>query len=73
MCLTKSQVDFSPEKVYASNEALHVYTMLQTCPGHSGTHALLGKRATGDVELCYKCCQVDMCNQGPICTGLCQH
>ncbi|XP_052259844.1 uncharacterized protein LOC127864185 isoform X2 [Dreissena polymorpha] len=41
----------------------------QTCPGHSGTHALLGKRATGDVELCYKCCQVDMCNQGPIRTG----
>ncbi|XP_052235372.1 fibrinogen alpha-2 chain-like isoform X2 [Dreissena polymorpha] len=41
----------------------------KTCPGHSGTHALIGKRATGDVELCYKCCQGDMCNQGSICTG----
>ncbi|XP_052236967.1 uncharacterized protein LOC127848505 isoform X2 [Dreissena polymorpha] len=41
----------------------------KTCPGHSGTHALIGKRATGDVEICYKCCQGNMCNQGPICTG----
>ncbi|XP_052222298.1 protein jagged-1-like isoform X2 [Dreissena polymorpha] len=41
----------------------------QTCPGQMGTHALIGKRATGDTELCYKCCQGDMCNQGTLCTG----
>ncbi|XP_052231708.1 SCO-spondin-like isoform X7 [Dreissena polymorpha] len=42
----------------------------QTCPGQMGTHALIGKRATGDIELCSKFCQGVMCNQGTLCTGI---
>ncbi|XP_052231709.1 SCO-spondin-like isoform X8 [Dreissena polymorpha] len=41
----------------------------QTCPGQMGTHALIGKRATGDIELCSKFCQGVMCNQGTLCTA----
>ncbi|KAH3751940.1 hypothetical protein DPMN_186548 [Dreissena polymorpha] len=38
----------------------------QTCPSQM---SIVGKRATGDIQLCYKCCRGDMCNQGSLCTG----
>ncbi|XP_052213089.1 neurogenic locus notch homolog protein 1-like isoform X2 [Dreissena polymorpha] len=41
----------------------------QTCPRQIVTPAIIGKRSTGDTELCYKCCDGDMCNQGTLCTG----
>ncbi|XP_052252085.1 neurogenic locus Notch protein-like isoform X3 [Dreissena polymorpha] len=47
----------------------------QTCPDQipkvtAGTHVIIGKRATGETELCYKCCHGDLCNQETLCTGM---
>ncbi|XP_052265848.1 tenascin-like isoform X2 [Dreissena polymorpha] len=75
-CITTRNYQ-SGQECYAKYAMKHDGTIMyefgchnsQTCPGQMGTHALIGKRATGDIELCYKCCQGDMCNQGTICTA----